>query len=360
MYGWSWSACIWCTRTFVELARVRVERVDERSRLAVRERDDDVGALGDVVEDGFGRRRGDGRGDATFCQPVGSPRAGLRLPADPGQLATGRSASAIGSSTLGVCGTGRYTIADVGAGLGERGRGVGQRARPGRRVVAQVHRVLDRRRVAADLRAPLLERRLDRGPVVDAGGRVPLLREAGDRAQRAGRSVAADRRSAGAAAAPASARSARRGAARSGRRGRSSPARATSTIASTPSSNRSKRSFSGGSVMPYASHSCWFQPAPTPEVEPAAGDDVDGRGHVREHGRVAVDHARHLTADADAARRLRHRREHRPRLQARSVGVGEDRIEVVEVPRRLEQRRCRRRPATRRASPARSCAAVRS
>ena len=45
----------------------------------------------------------------------------------------------------------------------------------------------------------------------------------------------------------------------------------------------------------------------------------------------------HLAADADAARRLRHRREHRPRLEARPVGVGEDRIEVVEVPRRLEQ-----------------------
>ena len=37
-----------------ELVRVRVERVDERARLAVRERNDDVGAVDDVFEHGFG------------------------------------------------------------------------------------------------------------------------------------------------------------------------------------------------------------------------------------------------------------------------------------------------------------------
>ena len=36
------------------------------------------------------------------------------------------------------------------------------------------------------------------------------------------------------------------------------------TMASTPSSNRSNRSFSGGRSIPYASHSIWFQPAPRP------------------------------------------------------------------------------------------------
>ena len=35
-------------------------------------------------------------------------------------------------------------------------------------------------------------------------------------------------------------------------------------MASTPSSKRSNRSRNGGSSMPYASHSIWFQPAPTP------------------------------------------------------------------------------------------------
>ena len=114
-----------------------------------------------------------------------------------------------------------------------------------------------------DLRAPLLERRLDRGPVLDARGRVPVLREPGDGAQRARRTVAADRD-----------RRVRllhrlRLAARVAQLHVRAVEVAVScesnrTSASTPSSNRSKRSFSGGSVMPYASHSCWFQPAPTP------------------------------------------------------------------------------------------------
>ena len=74
-----------------------------------------------------------------------------------------------------------------------------------------------------------------------------------------------------------------------------------------------------------------------PEFEPAAGHDVDRRRHVGEHGRVPVDYAGDLAADPDPPCRGGHRAQHRPALEVRPGQVAGQRVEVIPVPRRLEQ-----------------------
>ena len=66
------------------------------------------------------------------------------------------------------------------------------------------------------------------------------------------------------------------------------------------------------------------------ELEAAAGDVVDGGGHVREEGGVAVGVADDEHAAAHAAGLGGHRGEQREALEAGAFGVGEDRDEVVE------------------------------
>ena len=74
------------------------------------------------------------------------------------------------------------------------------------------------------------------------------------------------------------------------------------------------------------------------ELEAAAGHDVHRGGHVGQHGRVPVDHAGDLAADPDPPRRGCHGAEHGPGLEVRPGHVAGQRVEVVPVPRRLEQR----------------------
>ena len=74
-----------------------------------------------------------------------------------------------------------------------------------------------------------------------------------------------------------------------------------------------------------------------PDLEPALGDDVDGRGHVGQHRRMAVDHARDLAADPDPPGGLPHGGQHRPALDVGPGGIPAQRVEVVPVPGRLEQ-----------------------
>ena len=78
-------------------------------------------------------------------------------------------------------------------------------------------------------------------------------------------------------------------------------------------------------------------PGAEPQLEPTARHDVDRRGHVGQHRRVAVRRARHHDADPDAGRGLGQRRERGPALEARLRPVAVDRLEVVERPGRLEQ-----------------------
>jgi hypothetical protein len=73
-------------------------------------------------------------------------------------------------------------------------------------------------------------------------------------------------------------------------------------------------------------------PGADPELEAAVGDDVECGRHVGQHRRVAVHVARHQHADAQTRRGLRQRGQRHPALEARTGGVGEDRIEVVEGP----------------------------
>ena len=79
-------------------------------------------------------------------------------------------------------------------------------------------------------------------------------------------------------------------------------------------------------------------PGPQAEFQPPAGDDVHRRGHVGQHRGVPVDHAGHLAAEPDPPGRLGQRGEHRPGLEVRPGHIPGQRVEVVPVPRRLEQR----------------------
>ena len=69
-----------------------------------------------------------------------------------------------------------------------------------------------------------------------------------------------------------------------------------------------------------------------PELESSARDDVHGGRHVRGHRRMSIRHGVDHRSDLESRRRLRQRGETRPTLEARAVGVAEDRIEVVEQP----------------------------
>ena len=74
-----------------------------------------------------------------------------------------------------------------------------------------------------------------------------------------------------------------------------------------------------------------------PELEPPARDDVEGGGHLGEHGGVAVGHAGHEDADSQTFRGLGQGGRGDPALQAGAGRIREDRIEVVERPSRLEE-----------------------
>src|SRR5437763_4528904 len=78
-------------------------------------------------------------------------------------------------------------------------------------------------------------------------------------------------------------------------------------------------------------------PGAEADLEPAARNDVERRGHVGEHGRLAVVDARDQYAEPQPSRRLREGGERRPSLEAGARRVSEDRVEVVERPARLEQ-----------------------
>src|SRR5207249_12147221 len=71
------------------------------------------------------------------------------------------------------------------------------------------------------------------------------------------------------------------------------------------------------------------------QVETAAAHVVQGGRHLGGDARMAVGVAAHHGADARPPGRLRQRGERRPALEARSLGVDEDRVEVVEVPERV-------------------------
>ena len=68
------------------------------------------------------------------------------------------------------------------------------------------------------------------------------------------------------------------------------------------------------------------------------GDDIEARDHVGEHCRMPVDHTTDHAADANPPGGLGQCRQRDPCFHARAGSVGHiDRIEVIEVPRRLEQ-----------------------
>jgi hypothetical protein len=75
---------------------------------------------------------------------------------------------------------------------------------------------------------------------------------------------------------------------------------------------------------------------PGAEFEPALGDDVEGGGHVRQDRGVTIVDAGHERSESQAPRRLGQRGQRRPALHTRPRAVREDRIEVIEGPRRLE------------------------
>jgi hypothetical protein len=79
-------------------------------------------------------------------------------------------------------------------------------------------------------------------------------------------------------------------------------------------------------------------PGAQAKFQPPAGDDVHRCGHVGQHRGVPVDHAGHLAAEPDPPGRLGQRGQHRPGLEVRAGQVAGQRVEVVPVPRRLEQR----------------------
>src|SRR5207248_7771520 len=58
-----------------------------------------------------------------------------------------------------------------------------------------------------------------------------------------------------------------------------------------------------------------------PDLEPPAGDDVEGRGHVRENRRVAVVDGGDQYAEAQPFRCLSERGKRRPPLEAGAGGV---------------------------------------
>jgi hypothetical protein len=78
-------------------------------------------------------------------------------------------------------------------------------------------------------------------------------------------------------------------------------------------------------------------PGAQADFQPSARDDVDGRGHVGQHRRVAVDHAGYLAAEPDPPGRLGQRGQHRPGLEARPGQVAAQRVEMIPVPGGFEE-----------------------
>jgi hypothetical protein len=80
-----------------------------------------------------------------------------------------------------------------------------------------------------------------------------------------------------------------------------------------------------------------LEPArPHPVDEPAAREDVDGGGHLRNERRRAVGVAGDEDADPDPARLAREGGEERPGLHLRLLLRADDRVEVVVEPDRVE------------------------
>src|SRR5207249_4582671 len=71
------------------------------------------------------------------------------------------------------------------------------------------------------------------------------------------------------------------------------------------------------------------------QVEAAPAHVVQGRRHLGGDARMAVGVAAHHGADARPPGGLRERGERRPALEARPLGIDEDRVEVIEVPERV-------------------------
>ena len=74
------------------------------------------------------------------------------------------------------------------------------------------------------------------------------------------------------------------------------------------------------------------------EVEPSAGDDVDGRGDLGQHRGRPEAVAGHQQAEAQSSGLRGEGREQRPAFVGRSVRVAADRHEVIEQPGMLDLR----------------------
>src|SRR6266446_10352389 len=79
---------------------------------------------------------------------------------------------------------------------------------------------------------------------------------------------------------------------------------------------------------------------------------VERRRHLRQHARIAIGVAIHQRTEARTLRMLAERAQHRPALEAGAVRVGhENRIEVIEDPKRVVTPLVGQRPETRHAFP---------
>ncbi len=78
-------------------------------------------------------------------------------------------------------------------------------------------------------------------------------------------------------------------------------------------------------------------PGTDADLEAPPRDDVERRRHVGEHGWVPVVDSRHERAEPKARSRLGQGRKGDPALEARPRRIGDDRVEVVKEPARLEQ-----------------------
>jgi hypothetical protein len=80
------------------------------------------------------------------------------------------------------------------------------------------------------------------------------------------------------------------------------------------------------------------RPRPDAEVEPAVGDDVDGRGDLGQHRGWPKAIAGHQHAEAKPLGLGGERREQRPAFVGRPRRVAAERHEVIEQPRVLDHR----------------------
>src|SRR5437870_167042 len=105
-----------------------------------------------------------------------------------------------------------------------------------------------------------------------------------------------------------------------------------------PSSSRSARSLIGGNWIPSSSCSGWFQAAPSPSSQPPVRDLVHGDGFGCQHRRVAIGDTRYQGAEPDGPGQRCQAGEQRPSLEARSLRVVIERLEMVKDPAALEAR----------------------